>query len=1397
MTRRLNRFDRPSLDPRSWRSTVANVKLATVRAGRFAAIVLIATATLLLADFGTAPAQPTPVPLLVTPYSVLFVDSVVGPLTGTGTTTSPARIETAVNNSASTVHMGTVTVSPAQFAIVVDGCSGAALAPSGGSCTVSVNFTANAATTYTGTMSFPSDSPGGTQFVSLKGTGIAGSINQSLTVNFPNTVVGNTSAAKTVTMSNPNPTPVELTVTSIALVDSCGIQVSSDGCSGAILGPKGSTGPTPPPATCTVEVSFAPTSPGPCSETLVVNSDAGNSPSMITLRGTGTLVKPTFSATHLSFGDEPVDVPSAAQTITLTNPNLVPLSVTSVVPSGDFTTTSDNCSGTEVAASGTCSFGVIFTPSQTGSRSGTIIVTDDAVTPTQTITLSGIGIIVTPTVSPASLSFGRVQVDTISPSQTVTLSNSSLVALSITSTTITGPFAIVANTCDSSVPASSSCQVSVTFNPTTDTNHNGTTETGKLTFVDDGQATTQTVSLTGIAFGTPASPTPTATATETATATATPTVTATATATPTVTATATATPTVTATATATPTVTATATATETATATATPTVTATATATPTVTATATATPTVTATATATPTVTATATATPTVTATATATPTVTATATATPTVTATVTATPTVTATVTATPTVTATATATPTVTATATATPTVTATATPTQTATATATATATKTRTATPTKTATATATVTATATQTATATPTATPTCVPTPLGSSESGSILMAGGDSGGLLGSIHLATSTVSSASAQLFSPSANCFQLVSSLNTARESAASVALPNGLTLIVGGETCAASTFGGASGFLCTALDTAELYDETTGLFTYAGIGSGYAMTTARSGPTATLIEGSGTSLDGQVLIVGGSAGSSFLATTTPSGNPAQTALNTAELYDPATDTFTALSSPIPACPAGESSATTPACSSGLASVCSLPATLNPISSTSESGTTVTVTTPIANPPGLTIGAGVIIAGVSCPGCTGSTGYNGSFVVTATPGSNTFTYTSSSSTLTAGTGGTAEVGNILSLSESGTTVTANTTANPPGLIVGDYVAISGVTPVGYDGANLKVTAIPSGTSFQYTANVSSLGSTSTPGGIASANTYECGMVDQEATLIPNDGGEILIAGGDLIQFLGESSNLSFIFNPASTPPSFTQTTGSLTTPRELFALVALDPAVVTGPLSGDVVAFGGIEANSAVCAVVGDLVATTLNTAEVFDPSTQTWSAAANTMGVKRAGYATLFDDVTDTLAGDVILPGGVDVEAGTFPSTCVGTTLLKQTAQKETDLYDPATGTGGTFSATGSLNQAREGAAEAELGGASADASDVIVIGGACTESTANLDSFVIGTSQAGAAGACASGSAATTDYSELYSQSSGTWSLGTSFASGAIPTNTPASAVLP
>ncbi|MGB3550028.1 MAG: hypothetical protein WA993_05030, partial [Candidatus Binatus sp.] len=313
--------------------------------------------------------------------------------------------------------------------------------------------------------------------------------------------------------------------------------------------------------------------------------------------------------------------------------------------------------------------------------------------------------------------------------------------------------------------------------------------------------------------------------------------------------------------------------------------------------------------------------------------------------------------------------------------------------------------------------------------------------------------------------------------------------------------------------------------------------------------------------------------------------------------------------------------------------------------------------------------------------------------------------------------------------------------------------------------------------------------------YTAAVSGLGAGT--GGSAAADTTQCGLVDQGAAVIPNSGGQVLLAGGDLITFLGESSTMTFIFNPST--QAFTLATGALNTPRELFELLPMDPKVVTGALSGDLVAFGGIEANSAVC-TNGDIVATTLNTAEVYNPITQTWSAAANTMGAKRAGLGTLFE--TGSLAGEVILPGGVDVEASTVTGSlttanCVFTTSgLKQAAESETDLYAPDTGTGGTFTATGSLEQAREGPVQAQLTTGDNEG-DVIVIGGACTKVSPNLSSWVIGTSTAGEITTCGS-SKATTDYSELYSQTGGTWSLGPgALSSGADAANSAASAILP
>ena len=470
--------------------------------------------------------------MTISPLSLSFPNQEVD-------TTSAAKNVTLTNPNAFALQINSVTPSAGDFSLSSDGCSGMMLAPSA-NCVVSVIFTPSQTGSRTGTLTISDAAANSPQTVNLSGIGILVKPTFNPThLSFGLQAVQVPSSTKTVVLTNPN--LVSLSVTSVASSNG-DFTVSADMCSGTQVAPSG---------TCSFGVTFTPAAAGVVTADIVVTDNADPATQSVAVSGDGVILKPTYSPTHLSFGLQPLQVPSASQTVTLTNPNSVPLRVTSVVPSGDFSLASDGCSGTQVAASGTCTFSVIFTPTQTGTRTGEVTVTDNAYVPTQTVALSGVGYIITPTLSPTSLSFGRVQVGTISPAQTVTLTNSNVVPVTFTSITTSGPYAITANSCDGSVAANSTCQVSVTFNPTTDTNPNGTTETGKLTFTDNAQRSTQTATLVGIAFGTVA--TATATATDTTTATNTPTATPTATETTTATATPTATTTATATATATPT----------------------------------------------------------------------------------------------------------------------------------------------------------------------------------------------------------------------------------------------------------------------------------------------------------------------------------------------------------------------------------------------------------------------------------------------------------------------------------------------------------------------------------------------------------------------------------------------------------------------------------------------------------------------------------------------------------------------------------------------------------------------------------------------------------------------------------------------------------------------------
>jgi hypothetical protein len=327
-------------------------------------------------------------------------------------------------------------------------------------------------------------------------------------------VTGATSAAKSVVITNPaSGQPVTGLSVQLSGADPSEFAITNNGCAATLA--KGTN--------CTVKLTFTPGMLGTSNASLAISDTANANAGSVTLSGVGIAGKLTITPLTWSFGSVLVGATSVAKTTTLKNLNKVALHIDTVTPSGDFAISSDTCSGKDLASAASCTIAAKFTPTQTGARSGSLNITDDALNSPQSVALSGTGTLANPTLAPTSIAFGKVHVGSVSPPKTVTVTNSNVVALSISSISATLPFNLLTNSCGSSIPAGGSCQVSLTFNPTGDSKTTGTTQTGKLTVSDNGKTPSQSVSLSGVAFGAPPSATPTATPTGTPTPSPTPT----------------------------------------------------------------------------------------------------------------------------------------------------------------------------------------------------------------------------------------------------------------------------------------------------------------------------------------------------------------------------------------------------------------------------------------------------------------------------------------------------------------------------------------------------------------------------------------------------------------------------------------------------------------------------------------------------------------------------------------------------------------------------------------------------------------------------------------------------------------------------------------------------------
>jgi hypothetical protein len=350
--------------------------------------------------------------------------------------------------------------------------------PAAGTCTFTITFTPTAPGPRFGSILVQDDGAGSPHFINLVGDGstsIATLSSTSLT--FPSLQIGQTSPQQTVTLTNNG--NATLNLTNIAIT---GDYAQTNDCP-AQLG-VGSI--------CTFTITFTPTAGGARNGTLVLTDNAPDSPQTITLTGSGYVTTTTISPASLTFSNQSVGSTSAAQTVTITNTGANAMTVSGVIPSGDFAQT-NQCS--TIAINQSCTINVTFTPTAAGSRTGTLTISDNAQGNPHTVALSGTGIASSVSFSPTSLTFPLESVGSASTPQSITLTDSGNGQLTVTGIQATGDFAQT-NNCSTVAANGGTCSVQVTFIPTATGSRTGT-----IIFTNSAPNSPQTISLSGTAGG--------------------------------------------------------------------------------------------------------------------------------------------------------------------------------------------------------------------------------------------------------------------------------------------------------------------------------------------------------------------------------------------------------------------------------------------------------------------------------------------------------------------------------------------------------------------------------------------------------------------------------------------------------------------------------------------------------------------------------------------------------------------------------------------------------------------------------------------------------------------------------------------------------------------------------
>jgi hypothetical protein len=259
-------------------------------------------------------------------------------------------------------------------------------------------------------------------------------------------------------------------------------------------------------AECSINVTFTPSSIGPQTAAISFSDNVSGSPQTVALSGSGVGASLSISPTNIGFAPQTLEIPTAAQAVTVRNTGSAPVQISSITISGantaDFVEM-NNCPGTLNVAAAPCTVSVAFQPLSGGAQAATLLIANNAIANPQVVSLSGMGLVPSVALPGTSPSFSDELVGTTSAPAQVAIANTGNGALSISSLTLSGTnpgdFQQTSTCVDNSqhtnmIAAGTACTVNVTFVPQA-----AGTRAATLNITDNALNSPQTMALTGAA----------------------------------------------------------------------------------------------------------------------------------------------------------------------------------------------------------------------------------------------------------------------------------------------------------------------------------------------------------------------------------------------------------------------------------------------------------------------------------------------------------------------------------------------------------------------------------------------------------------------------------------------------------------------------------------------------------------------------------------------------------------------------------------------------------------------------------------------------------------------------------------------------------------------------------